>query len=120
MQAELQEATRATISEARAVKKIADKRAERAENDAVKVVGKEALSAEADAADARSHADALVVPAPPRLLASDVTPEQVGVMLHEQGGRLGIFSPEGGLFGTMAGPVQRRREHRRLLAGTRR
>jgi replicative DNA helicase len=103
MQAELQERTGAEISEARAAKKIAEKRADSAENAAVKAMGNEALSAEADAADARAHADALVVPAPPRLLASDITPEQVGVMLHEQGGRLGIFSPEGGLFGTMAG-----------------
>jgi replicative DNA helicase len=103
MQVELQETARGAISEAKAAKKIAEKRADSAENAAVKATGNDARDAEAEAADARAHADALVVPAPPRLLASDITPEQVGVMLHEQGGRLGIFSPEGGLFGTMAG-----------------
>jgi hypothetical protein len=39
----------------------------------------------------------------PRLLADDVTPEAVAVILAEQRERLAIFSAEGGVFGTMAG-----------------
>jgi len=42
------------------------------------------------------------VPAEPRLIAADVTPEQVAHLLAEQGGRLAILSPEGGeLFGLL-------------------
>jgi replicative DNA helicase len=39
----------------------------------------------------------------PRLLADDVTPEAVAVILAEQRERLAIFSAEGGVFGTIAG-----------------
>jgi replicative DNA helicase len=43
------------------------------------------------------------VPALPRLTADDATPEAVGRLLAEQGGRLGIFSSEGGPFAILAG-----------------
>ena len=39
----------------------------------------------------------------PRLLADDVTPEKLAVLLGEQGGRLAVISTEGGLFGMMVG-----------------
>jgi replicative DNA helicase len=40
---------------------------------------------------------------PPRLIVDDCTPERVGEMLSEQGGRLAIVSTEAGLFDMMAG-----------------
>jgi hypothetical protein len=46
---------------------------------------------------------AVEVPALPRLTADDATPEAVGRLLAEQGGRLGIFSSEGGPFAILAG-----------------
>lgn len=42
-----------------------------------------------------------------RILAGDVTPEQLAVLLAENGERLAIISDEGGIFGTVAGRYQR-------------
>lgn len=43
------------------------------------------------------------VPVMPRLLVDDITAEKVAVQLHEQGGRIGFLSAEGGVFDLMAG-----------------
>jgi hypothetical protein len=45
----------------------------------------------------------LRIPVPARLVADDATPEAVGILLGLQGGRLGIFSSEGGPFEILAG-----------------
>jgi hypothetical protein len=42
-------------------------------------------------------------PQPPRLLLDDVTPEAIPLHLAAQHGRSGIFSDEGGIFGTLTG-----------------
>lgn len=39
----------------------------------------------------------------PVLFVNDVTPESLAIIVHEQGGRLGLFSDEGGLLETLAG-----------------
>jgi len=39
----------------------------------------------------------------PRLIVDDVTPEKLGEMMAEQGGRIAIVSTEGGVFRMMAG-----------------
>jgi hypothetical protein len=39
----------------------------------------------------------------PRLMADDVTPEKLGEMLDDHGGRMAIVSTEGGVFGLMTG-----------------
>ncbi len=46
---------------------------------------------------------ALQVPAMPRLIADDATPEALARLLHEQGERMGVFSSEGGPFEIMKG-----------------
>jgi replicative DNA helicase len=56
-----------------------------------------------DAADAKTAADQLAVPAVPRLVADDITPEAAASLLAEQGGRLAVLSAEGGIFATLAG-----------------
>lgn len=43
------------------------------------------------------------IPAEPRLLADDVTMERLAGLMAEQGGRLCVASPEGTLFGIIAG-----------------
>ena len=43
------------------------------------------------------------VPAAPRLLADDVTQEQLATLMAEQGGCMALFSAEGGIFGILAG-----------------
>ncbi len=48
------------------------------------------------------------VPAEPRLIAGDVTPERLASLLHEQGGRLAVMDAEaGGVFDIMAGRYTR-------------
>jgi replicative DNA helicase len=44
-----------------------------------------------------------IVPFEFRLLADDATPEVIASLLAEQRGRLAVLSPEGGIFGQMAG-----------------
>ncbi len=39
----------------------------------------------------------------PRFIADDATPEAVGTLLYEQGGRIALLSPEGDTFDLMAG-----------------
>jgi hypothetical protein len=43
------------------------------------------------------------VPASPRLLTKDCTPERLNGLLAEQNGRMGLFSPEGDVFDMIAG-----------------
>ncbi len=43
------------------------------------------------------------IPEPPRLVVDDVTTEKLAVVMSEQGGRIAMFSSEGGIFETMAG-----------------
>lgn len=54
-------------------------------------------------ANVRERLDGIVVPANPRLVVDDVTPEKLAVIMAEQGGRVGVFSDEGGIFETLAG-----------------
>jgi replicative DNA helicase len=62
-----------------------------------------AAKAIADAGAAAEAADQLTVPAPPRLVADDITPEAAASLLADQGGRLAVLSAEGGIFATLAG-----------------
>lgn len=43
------------------------------------------------------------LPAMPRLVVDDVTPERLAIMLSDQGGRLALLSAEGGLFEVAGG-----------------
>src|SRR5689334_12933302 len=43
------------------------------------------------------------VPAYPRLIADDITPEKLGAVMAEQGEKIAIFSDEGGVLTTMGG-----------------
>jgi hypothetical protein len=57
----------------------------------------------AEAISAAGHAEAMLVPPVPRIMADDVTPEAVASLLAEQAGRLAVISAEGGIFDTIAG-----------------
>lgn len=43
------------------------------------------------------------VPKAPRLLADDCTPEKLAALMADNGGRMAVLSPEGGIFDVMAG-----------------
>ena len=52
---------------------------------------------------ADKEANLLAVPCEPTLFINDVTPESLAYLVHEQQGRLAIFSDEGGILETLAG-----------------
>jgi hypothetical protein len=87
------------IAEAELLRRVAEARAEKA--------AKAALSGDpetiANASTAAVAIGDITVPAVPQLIADDVTVEAATSLLAEQGGRLAILSPEGGIFTTMAG-----------------
>jgi replicative DNA helicase len=87
--------------EAETRKQIAVKDAERQRNSAASADDKD--KALADAIGAAMIAESIKVPAIPRLVADDVTPEAATSLLAEQGGRLAIISAEGGIFDIIAG-----------------
>lgn len=73
---------------------------------AVEKIKRKGDASDAAIADLEAAVQALettVVPAIPRLLADDSTPEAMARLMAEQGGRLGVLSAEGGLFSTLAG-----------------
>ncbi|MBB5871982.1 hypothetical protein F4553_005361 [Allocatelliglobosispora scoriae] len=100
----LAERMRPVIIEAELAAKVAGKAAEKAANVAANAPDPAVRdSLIADAAAAAMHAEGIRVPAKPRLIADDVTSEKAASLLAEQGGRLAVLSPEGGIFATLAG-----------------
>ncbi|GIE96680.1 hypothetical protein Ari01nite_41450 [Paractinoplanes rishiriensis] len=97
------ERTAPAIIEADLAAKVATKQAEKAALAAANGdgPGRDTLIAEATAA--AMNAEAITVPAKPRLVADDITSETAASLLAEQGGRLAVLSPEGGIFATIAG-----------------
>lgn len=101
----LQESARAEVSESVIALEIAQEQARRAVAGAAKMDknSPSADQAKANAIDAKAMADAIKVPAYPRLVADDVTPEALATLLCEQGGRMAVLSAEGDLFDIMCG-----------------
>ncbi|MBQ1071642.1 DUF3987 domain-containing protein [Micromonospora sp. C31] len=99
----LVERTKPAIVEAELAARVAGKTAEKAAIAAANAdaSGRDTLLAEATAA--AMNADAVTVPVLPQLVADDVTSEEAASLLAEQGGRLAVLSPEGGIFATIAG-----------------
>jgi replicative DNA helicase len=97
------EHTKPAIVEADLARRVAGKAAERAANAAACADSANRDRLFADATAAAMNADAITVPAVPQLVADDVTSEQAASLLAEQGGRLAVLSPEGGIFATLAG-----------------
>ena len=96
------ERTAPAIIEAEISAKVAGKAAEKAALAAANAdTGRDTLIAEATAA--AMNAEAITIPAKPQLVADDVTSEKAQSLLAEQGGRLAVLSPEGGIFATIAG-----------------
>jgi hypothetical protein len=89
--------------EAETRKDVAKKVAEAAKERAVKAHPDDRERFTEDALQAASDAEAIQVPAVPRLVADDITPEACASLLVEQAGRLAVVSAEGGLFETISG-----------------
>ncbi|MBJ7597734.1 DUF3987 domain-containing protein [Candidatus Nephthysia bennettiae] len=91
------------IAEARARRKVAEKALDAAQNSAARAIGSERERRLEEVAAAARELEDAVVPFEYRLLADDATPEATASLLAEQRGRLALLSPEGGIFGQMAG-----------------
>ncbi|WP_433793298.1 DUF3987 domain-containing protein [Actinoplanes sp. CA-252034] len=99
----LVERTAPAIIETELAAKVATKAAEKTALAAANAdpSGRDTLIAEATAA--AMNAEAITVPAKPQLVADDITSETAAHLLAQQGGRLAVLSPEGGIFATIAG-----------------
>ncbi|MGI8680852.1 MAG: YfjI family protein [Mycobacteriales bacterium] len=94
---------RPQIMEAETLRGIATKNADRARQAASQVNGEHRDKLNAEAIAAAAAAESIEVPALPRLIADDVTPEAAATLLADHGGRLAIISAEGGIFDTFNG-----------------
>ena len=74
-----------------------------AERQAARGEGEERTVAQAEARRLAREVAVFEVPPTPKLFASDVTPEKIGQLLAEQGGRLLLASPEGDTFANVLG-----------------
>ncbi len=100
---ELARAMTAEIVEAAARRNVAET--------AAAAVAREAATARANDKDeklkaavvAAALAESIAVPAHPRLLADDATPEALASLMAAQGGRIAVLSDEGGVFDLIAG-----------------
>ena len=113
LERELVDAKAAVILEAGTARKVAERAADQAQavagkaaadqTAAGKAAADQAQAALADAIAAARRAAGIQVPAMPRLLVDDATPEALASLLAEQGGRIALLSPEGDVFDMMAG-----------------
>lgn len=93
------------IERARAERAVAEKRKARLEDEAAKAKERDEVTEKMESV-ARIATDLAAAQTGldyPRVLADDVTPEQLARLMVEQGERLAVFSAEGGIFETMAG-----------------
>ncbi|GAA4978105.1 hypothetical protein GCM10023205_52470 [Yinghuangia aomiensis] len=106
----LWEAEQALIDDARpqraqaiAEQRIAEATAEKAAAKAASANGDIRDDLTAEAVDLAQKADTITVPPEPQLIVDDATPEAIATLLAEQGGRVAVLSPEGGIFDIIAG-----------------
>ena len=94
------------IARARSRKNILEARLKNAEKTAANddTTTGESMLAAMDAARELSEAE---VPSPPQLMIDDATPEALEKEISDQGGRVALMSPEGGIFDIMAGRYSR-------------
>ncbi len=82
-------------------RRIKESALKRAEDEASRAVPEKAKAAMLRAVDLRKQLPN--IPTQPRLLADDVSPEQLSSLIVENDGRIALMSPEGGVFDMIAG-----------------
>lgn len=97
------EAAKPEVAEARVRYQTAKAKADKADKDAENASKEASEEAVHFATQMRLMAESITVPAIPRLLADDCTPESLMSLMCEQGGRIALYSDEGEVFGMMAG-----------------
>lgn len=83
--------------------KIVESRLQKAQTEAAKAAPQEREALERVAEELAQQLSGMTVPAAPRLLADDTSPERLQTLLRDQKGRMALMSPEGGVFDLMAG-----------------
>ncbi|SBW21010.1 hypothetical protein FDG2_1865 [Candidatus Protofrankia californiensis] len=86
-----------------ALRDIAGRAAEAARTTAAKAAKDKREDLTAEAVAATLAAEAITIPALPRLFADDATPEALATLMAENGGRMALISDEGGVFDILAG-----------------
>lgn len=100
---ELTQAAAVDIEQQRIRKDVAERAAEKARKDAGNADHEGRAEKLSAAMSAAAESKAIEVPAVPRIIADDATPEAMTSLLAEQNGSLAIISPEGGVFTAIAG-----------------
>src|SRR5215208_1216434 len=96
------------IDEQQTKVKIYEGRLQKAEKTAANAKDEELDVRIAEAQQAAQDLASIKVPALPRLLADDASPERLATLLRDQGGRMALASPEGDVFEMMAGRYSQR------------
>lgn len=91
------------IEDAKVRHEIATARVKKIAQDLVKAARQERDGLEADLDQARRELQAIKIPAAPRIRADDITPEELGRVMAQNGGKISVISSEGGFFDTIAG-----------------
>ncbi|HKZ02279.1 MAG TPA: DUF3987 domain-containing protein, partial [Pyrinomonadaceae bacterium] len=104
LERELIEAKRDLIAEAASERRVLEERLARLEKDAARTEDQDERREKKKLATIVAQELAgTKVPAVPRLICADITPEALASLLAEQDGRMCLFSPEGDLFEMLAG-----------------
>lgn len=91
------------IARATSERKILEARLAKLQAEAAKAKPEDAAAPVREAGEVAAELDAFKVPARPRLVADDCSPERLAGLLAEHGGRMAVMSPEGDVFDLMAG-----------------
>jgi replicative DNA helicase len=91
------------VARAESVRKVAEQALHKAEDAAARAPADDRPARLAVVERLAAELAALAVPPCPRLIVDDCSPERLATLLHEQGGRIAVMSPEGGIFDLMAG-----------------
>lgn len=91
------------LCEAKSQTQIAEQELRHAEALAAKTDGEERDVLVKEAGAKAIALAGIQLPTVPRFLTDDTTPERLASLLHEQGGRMAVMSPEGDVFDIMSG-----------------
>ena len=91
------------IAEAQAVRNIKEAKLKKLQEEAVNATEKQMEKLSRQIAELAGELATTPIATPTRYLADDCTPEKLGTLLRQQGGRIAVMSPEGDVFDLLAG-----------------
>ncbi len=91
------------VAQAEDLRRVAEQALHRARDAAARANDADRPERLAEVARLSGELQAMRVPARPRLIADDCSPERLATLMQENGGRIAVLSPEGGVFDMLAG-----------------